>query len=215
MQSGLSIDMQISRGIQYCALYDIEPVVVYGDGISGKNFEDRPGAMAVLDLVERGLVSHLIVWRLDRFARNTKEALDTEKQLRENEVVLHSLTERLDTSTATGRLFFTFMAALAQWERETVSERTIENLARKKERGGRISRYAPLGYCFEGDDVVIDPREQEAIERAIDLRIGQFSYNEISELLFEEGYVARSGNPYSKSVVRKMVREKSEQPGNN
>lgn len=100
----------------------------------------------------------LVVWRLDRLGRSMKHLLELADELERSEVGLRSLNEQLDTTTANGRLIFHVMAALAEFERGLLSERTQAGLhaARRKGRvGGR-----PKALTDAARRTAIDLRDQ-------------------------------------------------------
>jgi len=100
---GFSIDGQAEKLRAYAQLHDHGPVTVIQDpGRSGKNLE-RPGLQQLLAMVEEGHVSNVFVWRLDRLSRNLGDLILLAETLGKHEVGLHSFTEKLDLSSATGR----------------------------------------------------------------------------------------------------------------
>ncbi|WP_109074635.1 recombinase family protein [Azospirillum sp. TSH20] len=115
----------------------VRPNDVWSDKASGLR-SDRSGLAGTLKACQPGDV--LVLWRLDRLARSTKELLIIVDQLQEAEVGLRSVTEHLDTSTATGKLVFTVISTMAEFERNLISERTKAGMktARNRESlGGR------------------------------------------------------------------------------
>lgn len=99
---------------------------------------DRPQLMAALDYARKG--DTIVVWKLDRLARSTKQLIETVELLEERGVGFRSLTENIDTTTSGGRLIFHIFAALAEFERAVIRERSAAGLraARKQGRvGGR------------------------------------------------------------------------------
>ncbi len=103
---GISLDMQRSKIVAYADLEDMDLVEIVADqGISGCNIKGRPGIQQVLEMVKSRQVKAVIVYKLDRLARNTIEALQVAKLMDRNGVALHSITERLDTKSAMGRFF--------------------------------------------------------------------------------------------------------------
>jgi DNA invertase Pin-like site-specific DNA recombinase len=129
-----------STDLQDAAMAQAGVTKVYTDrGVSG-SLATRDGLNAALDRVERGDV--LVVWKLDRLGRNTKNVLEVIEQLTTNGVGFRSLTEGLDTTGPMGKAMLTIMAAFAELERSTMLERTRAGLdaARAKGRvGGRPS----------------------------------------------------------------------------
>ncbi|MBL4836455.1 MAG: recombinase family protein, partial [Kordiimonadaceae bacterium] len=77
----------------------------------------------------------LVVWKLDRLGRSLKDLVELAEYLEANKIQLRSLTEGVDTTTALGKFFYHIMAALAQFERDLISERTVAGLEAAKLRG--------------------------------------------------------------------------------
>ena len=94
---------------------------------------DRPARLAMIDKLRNGDV--LIVWRLDRLGRSMSDLVDKIGQLNANGIEFVSLQENIDTTTATGKLVFHFFAALSEFERNLISERTKAGLVAARLRG--------------------------------------------------------------------------------
>jgi len=110
---------------------------VFCDHMTGKTF-DRPELARALSLVDGGDV--LVVWKLDRLGRSLKHLVALVEELQERGVEFRSLQENIDTTTPGGRLVFHVFAALAQFERELVRERTVAGLQAARSRGRRGGR---------------------------------------------------------------------------
>jgi DNA invertase Pin-like site-specific DNA recombinase len=113
---------------------------IYEDHASGKR-DDRPGLAACLKALRNG--DALVVWKLDRLGRSLKHLVETVDGLNERGVGLKVLTgqgARLDTTSPSGRLVFGIFAALAEFERELIRERTIAGLAAARARGRKGGR---------------------------------------------------------------------------
>lgn len=93
----------------------------------------RPELAAALDYLREGDV--LCVWRLDRLGRSLKHLVETVTMLQERGVGFRSLQESVDTTTPSGRLTFHVFAALAEFERDLIRERTLAGLAAARARG--------------------------------------------------------------------------------
>jgi DNA invertase Pin-like site-specific DNA recombinase len=105
---------------------------VFSDRASGAR-ADRPQLTAVLDQLRPG--DTLVVWKLDRLGRSLRHLVDTVSGLAERGVGFRSLQEQVDTTTPGGKLVFHVFAALAEFERDLVRERTTAGLAAARARG--------------------------------------------------------------------------------
>ncbi|KAB2654921.1 recombinase family protein [Brucella tritici] len=111
---------------------------IYKDqGRSGQSF-DREGLESALNSLQPG--STLVVWRLDRLGRSLSGLVQLIDQLGKREVHFRSVMENIDTSSPGGRLMFHMMAALAEFERALISERTRAGLNEARSQGKLIGR---------------------------------------------------------------------------
>lgn len=124
--------------LQFSALRKYGCAQIFSDqGISGASF-DRPGLREALTAATSG--NTLVVWRLDRLGRSLSHLIAVVGRLAEVGVEFVSLTENIDTRSPTGRLTFHMIAALAEFERSLISERTRAGLASARERGSKPGR---------------------------------------------------------------------------
>jgi DNA invertase Pin-like site-specific DNA recombinase len=105
---------------------------IYTDKVTGVK-ADRPGLTLAISHLRKG--DTLIVWRLDRLGRSLKHLIETVTALNEQGISFKSLTENIDTSTATGTLVFQIFGALAEFERNLIKERTVAGLNAARARG--------------------------------------------------------------------------------
>lgn len=205
--NGVSLDVQTKAIKDYCVYKGIDLVGIYGDKfISGKNLKDRPGANAMLTLAHQRKIDAVIVYKLDRFMRNTIETLDTCALLEEWGIKFISLHEDVNTSTATGRFFLTVLAALGQMEREQVSERTKAALQLKKDRGEKLGGYIPYGFAMKNKKLVPDLKDYECYLRVKQLKEEGVPYTLWEDILFAEGFVSRWGKKRSYSNIWRLRR---------
>lgn len=131
-----NLDLQIS------ALTDAGCDTLYEDhGVSGATFS-RPGLDAALLKLERN--DTLVVWRLDRLGRSLSKLVELMEGLNRREIHFVSLMESISTTSSGGMFMFHMMAALAQFERSLISERTIAGMKAARDRGKRIGRQRSL-----------------------------------------------------------------------
>lgn len=106
---------------------------VFTDKASGSK-ADRPGLAEALAFLRAG--DCLVIWKLDRLGRSIHGLIELAADLSQRRVDFRSLTDGFDTATASGRLLFHILSAVAEMERELIKERTIAGLAAARARGG-------------------------------------------------------------------------------
>jgi len=140
---------------------------IFTDTVSGARVE-RPGLTAALGECRMG--DTLVVWKLDRLGRSLPHLVETVRDLLTRGVGFKSLQEQLDTTTSGGKLIFHLFAALAEFERDLIRERTNAGLAAARARGRNGGR--PKG---------VDPKKQKA---ALALKKeGRHSIREICDIV--------------------------------
>lgn len=118
----------------------VEPGSLYEDHASGKK-DDRPHLAACVKALREG--DTLVVWKLDRLGRDLRHLVNIVHDLTQRGIGLKVLTGEgaaIDTTTASGKLVFGIFAALAEFERELIRERTLAGLAAARARGRRGGR---------------------------------------------------------------------------
>ncbi len=207
-EEGYSLEAQRRKIVAYCELHDLELMEIIEDrGLSAKSVAGRPGIQRALELVRTSKLDNLVIFKLDRMARNLKEACEMAELLEKKRCHLHSISEKIDTGSATGRLFYNILSAMAAWEREIISERTKTALAVKRENGQRISGHAPFGFSFVDGKLVIDDNEQEIIRKVLELHSRGLSIRGIVEFLKGHGYRNRKNKPFGRNEVWNILKK--------
>jgi site-specific DNA recombinase len=203
---GISLDMQRAKIRTYATLEDLDLVETVADeGISGCTIKGRPGIQKIIEMVEKRQVEAVVVFKLDRLARNTIEALELSQLMDRKGAALHSITEKLDTKSAIGKFFFTLMASLAEMERSLIGERIKAALDRKREKSQPVSNNPPYGCKIINDLLVPDPEEWAIIRRILKLHGAGFTAYRITKMLTDEGILNRRGKAFDKSQVRNII----------
>jgi DNA invertase Pin-like site-specific DNA recombinase len=126
---GQSLDVQLGK-LAHCQK-------VFQEKQSGAS-DQRPALRSCLEYVREG--DTLVVTRLDRLARSTLHLCQIAAELERKGVSLMVIDQNIDTGTATGRLLFNMLGAIAQFETELRAERQIDGIRKAKERGVRFGR---------------------------------------------------------------------------
>lgn len=122
---------------QTMRLTEAGAIKTFTDVMSGKSM-DRPGLTVLLAYARSG--DTLAVVRLDRLGRSLAELLSTVTMLRQRKIALLSLEEKIDTSSAAGKLIFHVFGAIAHFERRLISERTKDGIAAARAKGRKPGR---------------------------------------------------------------------------
>ena len=118
--------------LQNDALKEANCDQIYEEKMSGK-IKDRPALDEALNFMRKG--DTLVVWKLDRLGRSLKHLIEIINNLMDNGMYFMSLQEKIDTTSTSGKLIFHIFAALAEFEREIISERTKAGLKAARARG--------------------------------------------------------------------------------
>ena len=194
-EEGVSLDAQQARIAAWCLANGVDLGAVHVDaGISGKRADNRPALQLALDAVcaEGGV---LVVYSLSRLARSTRDTLAIADRLEKAGANLVSLSEKIDTTSAAGKMVFRMMAVLAEFERDLISERTKEALSYKKSKGERIGQI-PFGKRLGSNGITLEdsPAEQEAIAIVRQLRAEGLSIRKIAAEMNARGVSTKKGN---------------------
>jgi len=193
-EDGVSLDAQEAKVRAWAELNGAEVVIFRDEGISGKRADNRPGLVAALDAVGKG--DALVCYSLSRLSRSTKDTLTMADALAKKEADLVSLSEKIDTTTAAGKMVFRMLAVLSEFERDQISDRTRFALAHKRACGEKTGGDVPFGYRARNGKLYRHAEEQKAIAMIRDLRAEGLSLREICCHLTAAG-VARKGGSRS------------------
>ena len=148
-KEGESLKTQKEQIKKYIQIKDWELFKIYEDaGYSGKNTK-RPGLQSLLGDVQQGRLDVVVVARLSRFARNTRDLLNKVNELKSHKVKFVSIKESIDLSSVYNETVMTILAAVAQLERDIISEQTAENKIARLEQNIPATGNLPWGRTFD------------------------------------------------------------------
>ncbi len=203
-REGVSLDAQRARIEAWAVANETSLLGFFEDaGISGSRTENREGLQQAIGLAcDKKAI--LVVYSLSRLSRSTRDTLSLAEHLEKAGADLVSLSERIDTTSASGKMVFRMLAVLNEFERDQISERTASALRHKRQ---QRQAYSPTPYGFDRieKDLVINPSEREVLERIVRLRSQGWSFHRIADRLNREGIPAKRGGRWFGSTVRSVL----------
>jgi site-specific DNA recombinase len=219
-REGLSLPDQVAKMNAYARLYEIQLVgIELDEGISAKKL-DRPGVLRSLAMIDTNEADGLLVTKLDRLSRSLRDwnGLIDDYFGEKPGKKLWSVSEHVDTTTASGRMMLNMLMLVAQWEREVISERTRDGLQYRIRTGSRTGKVL-YGKAVDPADprvskgdknpvgLMDEPAELAAISLMVTLRQAGSTYREIATDLTRRGIPTRDGGErWDHSTVRKILK---------
>lgn len=201
--SGYSLDAQKAKLEAYAALYDIELVdIVVDAGVSAKSLK-REGLQRVLTTLDNGGADAVLIFKLDRLTRSVKDWNVLIEKYFTNKALL-SVSDQIDTRTAAGRLCLNVLMSVAQWERETIGERTSTALQYKKSQGQHIGS-VPYGYEAIDKTLAVVESEAAAISLIQEMREQGAKLQAIADELNSQGIATKRGGKWYATSVKNIL----------
>jgi len=208
-EDGVSLDAQVTKIRAWADLNGASEVIIFRDeGISGKRSDNRHGLQDALEVIGKGDV--LVVYSLSRLSRSTKETLILSEILLKKGADLVSLSEKIDTTTAAGKMVFRMLAVLSEFERDQISDRTRFALAHKKANGEKTGGDVPYGYKVRKGKLSRIEEEQKTIALILELTGKGESLRGVCRALEVAGAARKKGSLswHPEAVQRIIQRER-------
>lgn len=205
-QEGLSLSAQKEKIRHWCLANGYTLVGFFADsGLSGKALNDRPSVNEALSACKKN--NALVTYSLSRLTRSTKDLMNIADALQKRQVDLVSVSENIDTTSATGKMVFRMLGVMAEFERDIIGERTRLAMQLKKEKGEYTGGFVPYGFELSDDkkQLLEIPKEQHVITLANTYRQQGKTLEWIAEELFMQGMLSRSNKKFLPFQVSRMI----------
>lgn len=219
---GESIENQIELCLRYIAAHNGEGAAagaaIYEDeGFSGGNLE-RPQFKRMMADIKAGLISDVVVYRLDRISRNIGDFAGLINELSDLQVSFVSIKEQFDTSSPMGRAMMYIASVFSQLERETIAERIRDNMHELAKTGRWLGGTTPTGYRSEAvEKLTVDgkvkkacmlglvPEEAEVVKLIFKTFLETNSLTGTDAQLLQNGLVTKNGKRFTRFAIKNIL----------
>lgn len=205
-EEGISLEAQEHRIHGWCQANGYQLQQVFVEARSAARANNRPQLQVALTQACQSKAV-LVVYSLSRLARSTKDALLISERLDRAGADLVSLCERIDSTSPMGKMVFRLLAAINEFEKDQLSERTKLAMSHLRQSNRRISTKIPLGYdlAADGQTLVENPAEQETVRKIVALRQKGFSLGQIVRRMELERIPTKNGAGWYPSTVSRIL----------
>lgn len=205
---GFGIDAQLTKMREYLHLFEYDEtnsiITTYLDeGISAKNM-NRPRLKDLIEDIIAGKVKEVIIYKLDRLARSVQDVYYLLDLMIKHECNLIAVMDNMDIHSANGRMLVGMLAVIAQWERETISERTIDGMEEMCKEGLFPYGHTPFGYTKKDRKLEINKTESEAFVYIVKCACDGMNIGDIETNLYREYGIKKRGDRIKEMVNRDL-----------
>jgi len=205
----LTLEAQTAQLQAWGAAFDHTVEIHVEGGVSGAIAPlERPVLGALLARLDAKEADGLVAVKLDRLSRSTRDVIDLVTRAENGGWALVCKNDSLDTGSATGRFVVRLLGSLAELERDLICERTKAALGAKRARGEKTGGAVPFGYKVK--DGKLEPDLHERFLRDI-ASLKRRQGNSLLDIAFHfdcNGYKSRSGRPWSRQSVSRLINAK-------
>lgn len=207
LQTEASIEQQKAEIEEYANRNNITIEKYYADEAKSGTKSTRENFQNMIsDACKSKRIQAVLVWKTDRFARNTMDNLMYRNKLAKHNVKLISITQPISDSTPEGKLMNTLLAGMDEYYIENLAsnvKRALKSNAKESKFNGGIP---PLGYDIVEQKYVINKHEAKAVKKIFDLRLQGYSLIDISVEMNKKGYKTKRGNEFKKNSIYDLLR---------
>lgn len=189
-KDGDSLEVQKEKIEQYLTVYPASGKMIFmeDDGYSARSLK-RPRMQEIICLVKEKKVKEIYIQKLDRLSRSVLDIYSLLKMFVDNDVNLISVMDKIDLSTAAGRMIVGILSIISQWESEVIAERTRDCMRKKARNGEWVYGKVPLGFSRENNKLEVNKEEAEIIFEIHMLFYRGMTITEIQKYCNEQMYL--------------------------
>ncbi|MFD2368891.1 recombinase family protein [Brevibacillus sp. GCM10020057] len=209
-EHGYSIEAQLELLRQHCQAHHKTIFREYVDGgVSGKSVHGRKALQSLLRDAKQQRFREVLIWKVNRMARNVVDLMEIVQTLHEYDCTLHSLSESFDSQTPIGKFILQMLGATAEFERNTIIENTRMGM-QQRAKAGIYCNTPILGYELVPDDTgetrfCVHEGEASLIRHIFQLYACGKGLRAIVNQLNREGFTTKKGKPFSIAIVRDIL----------
>jgi len=203
---GVSLDAQRTRIEAMGTAQGASLLSIIEDDESAKSL-DRPGIRQIMKMVSSRLIDMVIVFKLDRLTRSIVDLDTLTKHFAKFDVSLVSLSESLDTGSASGRMVMNILTTISQWERETICERT-KFAMRHKKTNRQAYNHTPYGFDRVDDRLVPRENEMSTVQFILTKRAEGLAIRRIAYLLNVQNIPSKKGGSWHVSAIANILKNR-------
>jgi site-specific DNA recombinase len=205
-KEGFSINAQKEKLTTYSKINNWHDITYYiDDGLSGKNINERPNIIKLIDDVKNKKINNILIYKLDRLTRSVKDLINLIEIFENNNCSFNSITEKLDTSTAVGRMFIKIIGTFAEFERENLAERISFGYEQKTKEGNYTNTNGVYGYDYINGKIIINKKEKELINNIYNLYLNGYSMLQIANKLNKENTPTKRNGKWYQSTIKSIL----------
>lgn len=208
-QTEQSIEGQIRVCKEYCKRNGIQVVGIYIDRAvsASKDIENRVEFLRMIKDSERRKWDCVIVYKLDRFARNRYDSAIYKNKLKKNGVKVISATENISDSPE-GIILESVLEGMAEFYSKELSQKVLRGMKESALKAQSTGGTVPLGYKIKNKKLVIDEKYAPVVRMIFRMYADGFTISQIVKKLNEQGYRTRKGKPFTKNSFSGLLSNK-------
>lgn len=207
-ENSLEVQEKVIRGQVAAKGWELSEMIV--DPAEWSGDLQRPGAKRLLEMVNAKKIGAVIITKLDRLTRSTRDAIELMTLMNRKKVTLISISEGFDMTSTVGKAMMKIISVFAEMERELIGDRTRAALQHLKSQGFSTGN-APYGWQSAGKRKTLlrSDAEQSVRDRIVNLFGQGFSLRAISDTLNVLGFKTRRGTPWRHQYVANILKSEA------